>query len=62
MNKDQKAVAHIVAIPIQVAIHNGVDASLRKSGVGNLGRGLAQLALIGLGLVAHNIIENSQAF
>ncbi len=57
MNNNQKAAAHIVAIPVQLAIHSKVDSTLKQNNVGSLGRGIAQAVLFGIGLLAHSAIE-----
>jgi hypothetical protein len=59
MNSNQKAVAHLIAVPLQFSIHTKVDSSLKQNGVGPVGRGIAQAILFGIGLWAHGAIENS---
>ena len=59
MNQNQKAATHIILIPAQIAVHSRVDESLKNNGVGVVGRGLAQIILIGLGAVVHNAVENA---
>lgn len=59
MNNNQKAAAHIVAVPIQFAIHSKVDSALKQNNVGPVGRGVAQAILFGIGLWVHGTIEDS---
>ena len=59
MNDNQKAVVHLAAIPVQVAIHSRVESTLKQNGVGTVGRSIAQLILLGIGIWAHGAIENS---
>ena len=59
MNQNQKAAAHIILIPAEIAVHSKVDESLKNNGVGVLGRGLAQIILIGLGAVIHGAVESA---
>ena len=59
MNQNQKTAAHIILIPAQIAVHNRVDESLKSNGVGVVGRGLAQIILIGLGAAVHAAVENA---
>ena len=58
MNQNQKAAAHIILIPAQIAVHSKVDESLKNNGVGVVGRGLAQIILIGLGVAVHGVVES----
>ena len=59
MDQNQKAVAHIILFPAQMAVHSKVDESLKNNGVGVVGRGLAQIILIGLGAVVHGAVESA---
>ena len=59
MNDNQKAVVHLAAIPFQAAVHSRVDSALKQNGVGTVGRSIAQLILLGIGIWAHGAIENS---
>jgi hypothetical protein len=59
MNQNQKAAAHIILIPAQIAVHSKVDESLKNNGVGVVGRGLAQIILIGLGVAVHGAVESA---
>ena len=58
MNQNQKAAAHTILIPVQIAVHSKVDESLKNNGVGVVGRGLAQIILIGLGVAVHGVVES----
>ena len=59
MNQNQKAAAHIILTSAQIAVHSKVDESLKNNGVGVLGRGLAQIILIGLGVAVHGAVESA---
>ena len=59
MNQNQKATAHILLIPAQIAVHSKVDESLKNNGVGFVGRGLAQIIMIGLGVAVHGVVESA---
>jgi len=59
MNQNQKAAVHTILIPAQIVVHSRVDRSLKNNGVGITGRVLAQMVLLGLGVVVHNAIENA---
>ena len=59
MNQNQKATAHILLIPAQIAVHIEVDESLKNKGVGAVGRGLAQIIMIGLGAAVHVAVESA---
>jgi hypothetical protein len=59
MNQNQKTAAHIILIPAQIAVHTKVNESLKRNGVGIVGRGLAQIILIGLGAAVHAAVENA---
>jgi hypothetical protein len=58
MNKNQKTATHIILIPAQIVMHSKVDESLKNNGVGVVGRGLAQIILIGLGVAVHGVVES----
>jgi hypothetical protein len=59
MNQNQKAAAHVILVSAQIVVHSKVDESLKNSGVGFVGRGLAQIILIGLGATLHGAVESA---
>jgi len=59
MKQNQKAATHIILILAQIAVHSKVDKSLKNNGVGVVGRGLAQIILIGLGIAVHGAVESA---
>lgn len=59
MNENQKTATHLILIPVQMAVHSEVDESLKNDGVGVVGRGLAQIILIGLGVALHGAVESA---
>lgn len=50
---------HLMIIPAEIAVHSGVDDLLKNNGVGNVGRGLAQLGLLSLDVFLHIALENA---
>lgn len=58
MENNTKILLHTAAIPFQVVLHGEMDNLLMKNNIGNVGRSIAQILLLGFDVLIHNEIAD----